>query len=212
MRRNLTIAVAVTLFGLAGTAQAQGYRSPFGGKGQVTFGAERLFGFHWVSNTSESNNGPVHSDHTSSGTSVGFGWYFAQPLQFNQPRLGVDFFIVDDISLGGALGFFSQHGHDGGSSDDGFIISPRVGFNISLGSDVVTFWPKVGLTYISVNDYHAFGVSGEANFVFFPRPSAPNWGFLVTPTLDLAPFGGGPGDSDLHSYSFGVSLGMLGVI
>lgn len=208
MRHISSIALALTLFGLAGTASAQGYAAPFGSKGQVTFGAERLFGFHWVKNSWDHPNNTTTS---SSGTSVGFGWYFAQHLQFNQPRVGVDFFIADDISLGGALGFFSMSGPNN-SNLDGFIISPRVGFNVPI-SDVVKFWPKVGLTFISVGDVRAFGLSGEANFAFFARP---NWAFLVTPTLDLAPFGSqdnpaGP-DSDFSSYSFGASVGLLGVI
>lgn len=208
MRKISSIALAVTLFGLAGTANAQGYAAPFGSKGQVTFGAERLFGFHWVKNHWETPDGRTGN---SSGTSVGIGWYFAQWLQFNQPRLGVDFFIVDNISLGGALGFFSMSGSNA-SDIDGFIISPRVGFNVPI-SDIVKFWPKVGLTFISVDNTRAFGIGGEANFAFFARP---NWAFLVSPTLDLAPFGSqdnpnGP-SNDFSAYSFGASVGILGVI
>jgi hypothetical protein len=213
MRKISSIAFAATLFGLAGTAHAQGYAVPFGSKGDVAFGAERLFGVHWVKNSLEEPDGRQHS---SSGTSAGLGWYFAEGLQFNQPRLGVDFFVVRDISIGGALGFFSRSGRGegpGGGSEDGFIVSPRVGFNVSL-SQSISFWPKVGLTYISVGDDHAFGFSGEGNFVFFPRSS---WGFLVTPTVDLAPFGGRDNhnnapNSDLQSYSFGISTGILGVL
>ncbi len=211
MRNNLSIALAVTLFSLAGTARAQGYGAPFGHSGQVTFGAERLFGFHWASNSYHEPNGTHRS---GSGTSVGFGWQFAQHMQFSQPRLGVDVFVVDNISLGGSLGFFSMTGSGNGvGTQDGFIISPRVGFNIPLSQSIM-FWPKVGLTYISVGDDHAFGVSGEANFAFFPRPS---WAFLVTPTLDLAPFGGSnrngnTGNADYQAYGFGVSVGLLGVL
>jgi len=209
MHRISSIALAATLFGLAGTANAQGYGAAFGSKGQVTFGAERLFGFHWVDNHWEDWDGTRRS---ASGTSVGFGWYWAQRMQFNQPRLGVDFFVIDDLSIGGALGFFSMHGRNGTGNEDGFIISPRVGFNVPL-SQVVKFWPKVGLTFISVNDDKAFGISGEANFAFFPRQ---NWAFLVTPTLDLAPFGSRDYDNrpngDFSAYSIGGSFGILGVL
>jgi hypothetical protein len=210
MRKNLSIALAATLFGTAATANAQGYGTPFGSKGQVTFGAERLFGFHWVNNKYEDPDGRHHS---SSGTSVGIGWNFAQAMQFNHPRLGIDFFVAPDISIGGALGVFSanSHGEGAGTTVDGFIISPRVGFNIPL-SQSISFWPKVGLTFLSVGDNRVFGVSGEANFLFFPRPS---WAFIVAPTLDLAPFGSAGNNtpnSDLSAYSFGVSTGILGVI
>jgi hypothetical protein len=211
MRKNLSIALAATLFGTAATANAQGYAAPFGAQGQVTFAAERLFGFHWVHNSYEE---PNNNHHSSSGTSVGIGWNFAQAMQFNQARLGIDFFVAQDISLGGALGFFSanSHGDGTGVTVDGFIVSPRVGFNVPLSQSIV-FWPKVGLTFLSVGDNRVFGLSGEANFVFFPRPS---WGFIVAPTLDLAPFGSADRNNapsaDLSSYSFGVSAGILGVL
>lgn len=211
MRKNLSIALAVTLFGLAGTAQAQGYGAPLGSKGQVTFGAERLFGFHWTKNSYET---PAGDHYGNSCTSVGFGWQFACGMPFNQPRLGVDFFVAQDISIGGALGFFSMSWNgNGGGDQNGFVISPRVGFNVPI-SQIVTFWPKVGLTYIQAGDDHAFGFSGEANFAFFPRPS---WAFLVSPNLDLAPFGGHDNNnntpnSDLHAYGFGAGVGILGVL
>lgn len=212
MRQSVSIALAVTLFGLAGTAHAQGYAAPFGSKGQVTFGAERLFGFHYAKNSWEDAN---NNRWSNSGTSVGFGWLFAQHMQFNQPRLGVDFFVVDDISLGGAIGFFSASGRNGALDHGGFLFSPRVGFNIPL-SQIVTFWPKVGLTYISIDRDHAFGFSGEAAFAFFPRVNS-SWAFVVAPTIDAAPFGGQDVDgnapnNDYSTYAFGVSVGLLGVI
>ena len=207
MHKFSSIALAATLFGLAGTANAQGYAAPFGSKGHVTFAAERLFGFHWVKNTWEDEVGRDFSD---SGTAAGIGWLFAKSLQFNQPRLGVDFFIIDDLSLGGAVGFFSVSGD--GQNDDGFLFSPRVGFNVAI-SQAVKFWPKVGLTFISVNDAQAFGVGGEANFAFFPAQS---WAFLLTPSVDLAPFGsldnGNGPDRDFGAYSVGLSFGIMGVI
>jgi hypothetical protein len=210
MRKNLSIALAVTLFGLAGTAHAQGYGAPFGHSGQVTFGAERLFGFHWTKNSYEEANGVRHSD---SGTSVGFGWYYVRHMPFNQPRLGIDVFIVDNISLGGALGFFSASSNGDGINQNGFIIQPRVGFNVPI-TQSIAFWPKVGLTYLSLGDDHVFGFAGEANFAFFPRPS---WAFLVTPNMDLAPFGGADRggntpNASLRAYAFGAAVGILGVL
>ena len=207
MRKFPTISIAVALFALAGSASAQGYSAPFGSKGTMTLGAERLFGFHWAKTTQD--NGPGQDDGDASGTTVGFGWAFAQPLQFNQARGGFDYFIIDNLSLGGALGFFSSDGdHLDGS---GIIINPRVGFNVPITSSI-HFWPRVGLEYVSVGDDHAFGLSAEANFVFLLRQS---WGILLSPTMDLAPFGGHEqnGDNpDFSAYSFGLSVGLLGVL
>lgn len=210
MRISPTIALAAAIFALAGTASAQ--TAPFGTQGQMTFGAERLFGFHWTKNTWEAPAGPngatVSGD--NSGTSVGFGWAFAQRMQFNHPRAGFDYFLINNLSLGGSLGFFSGSG-SAGVDYAGFIINPRVGYSIPL-SQSVAFWPRGGLQYISVDQDHAFGLSAEANFVFLPRPS---WGFLLSPTMDLAPFGGhevAGTNYDYGAYSFGVSVGLLGIL
>ncbi|MGC4063045.1 MAG: hypothetical protein QM784_00015 [Polyangiaceae bacterium] len=206
MRKLPSIALALTLIAGASSASAQVYGAPFGNQGQMVFAAERLFGFHWSKVTWDNQ---VGDDGDKSGTVVGIGWAFSQPLQFNQPRAGFDYFISRDLSLGGALGFFS-----GSRSDvnyDGFIFHPRIGFNIPLSTSIY-FWPRVGPEYISVGDDHALGIGGEGNFVFLARP---DWGFMLSPTLDLAPFGGHdqPGEnSDVGAYSFGVSLGLLGVL
>jgi hypothetical protein len=207
MRKIPTISIAVALFALAGSASAQGYSAPFGSQGTMTLGAERLFGFHWTKNTYDNPDGSSGDD---SGTTVGFGWAFAQRMQFNQARGAFDYFIVDRLSLGGALGFFSGSG-SAGLDYSGFIINPRIGYNIPINS-IVSFWPRGGLEYISVRDEHAFGLSAEANFVFLVHQS---WGILLSPTVDLAPFGGREVNGrnyDYGAYSFGLSVGLLGVI
>jgi hypothetical protein len=209
MRKISSLALAVTVFGLTETAFAQGYSAPFGSSGQFTFAAERLFGFHWVKNSWENGDG-THS--SNSGTAVGFGWLFAHRMEFNQPRLGIDVFVVQNLSIGGALGFFSLSGRNGMGNVDGFLVAPRVGFNVPLGQ-IVTFWPKVGLTYVAVDDRSVFGLGAEANFAIFPRPS---WAFLVSPTMDIAPIGshdvGNGRDADYRAYSFGLSFGIMGTI
>jgi len=210
MRKSPTIALAAAIFALAGAANAQNYGAPFGSKGQMTFGAERLFGFSWTTNHWSHpgpNNTTVSGDF--SGTTVGFGWAFAQPMQFNHPRAGFDYFITNSLSLGGSLGFFAANGsNDGALNANGVIINPRIGYAIPL-TPAIAFWPRGGLQYMSVGDTHVLGLSGEANFVFLPRP---DWGFLLSPTLDLAPFGGAPNDTSFSSYSFGVSVGLLGIL
>lgn len=207
MRKFPSISLAVALFALAGSASAQGYATPFGSQGSMVLSAERLFGFHWTKNTWDE---PGNRSGDSSGTTVGFGWAFAQHMQFNQARAGFDYFLANNLSLGGALGFFSGSG-SAGVDYAGFIINPRVGFNIPI-TGAINFWPRVGLEYISVGDAHAFGLSAEANFAFLVRQ---DWGILLSPTMDLAPFGGTEinGDNyDYGAYSFGLSVGLFGVL
>jgi hypothetical protein len=206
MRKLSCIAIAAALFAIAGSASAQS--APFGTKGQFTLSAERVFGFHWNKVTVDPDDGPDHDD---SGTTVGIGWAFAQPLQFNQARAGIDYFLTDGISLGAAVGFFAASGDM--LDENGVIFYPRVGFSIPI-TQSIAFYPRVGPEVVSVGDATVFGIGGEANFVFLPRPE---WGILLTPSLDLAPIGSydpdGPDNGgDLGAYSIGISVGMLGIL
>lgn len=210
MRTGTTLALVATLFGTTVAAQAQ--TRELGSPGQFTLSAERLFGFHWVSTHVDGQGGAPDQDGTS--TMVGFGWHYAQLPPFNQPRAGLDYFITNGLSIGGSLGFFSGSVNEEGRGvdDDGFLLSPRIGYAMPL-SRTVSFWPRGGLTYISAGDYSILALSGEAAFVFQPHPS---WGILLSPTLDLGPFGnvedGNDDDTEFRAYSIGVTVGMLGIL
>jgi len=197
--------------GYCGVAQAQYLASPLGLKGQVTFGAERLFGFSWV-HDSWNDPGPG-GEGSGSATVFGLGWWYAQPPPMSQPRAGVDYFFADRLSLGGALGFFSGSSHDGvGYGYDGFLFAPRFGYAVDV-SPSISFWPRGGLTYINVNNSSFFGLTAEGNIAIFPTP---NWAFLITPAFDAMPFGsydtGGPDDGSQSAFGFGISVGLLGVL
>lgn len=207
MRKFSCIALAAALFAVAGSASAQS--APFGTKGQFTLSAERVFGFHWSKYTVDPD---VGDDQDYSGTTVGIGWAFAQHIQFNQARAGIDYFLTDGISLGAALGFFAASGDM--LDENGIIFYPRVGFSIPI-TQSIAFYPRVGPEVVSVGDDTVFGLGGEANFVFLPRP---DWGVLLTPSLDLAPIGsrdaagGNDNDADIGAYSLGISVGLLGIL
>lgn len=55
-----------------------------------------------------------------------------------------DYFIGDNISLGGFIGL-TYTTTDGGSQTR-FAIGPRVGYNIRL-SDLISVWPKIGFSF-----------------------------------------------------------------
>jgi hypothetical protein len=213
MRIGTTLALIATLFGTTVAAQAQ--TRPLGSQGQLTLSAERLFGFHWVSTHVDGNNGA--GDRDGSATMVGFGWHYAQNPPFNQPRAGIDYFVTNGLSIGGSIGFFSGNITDQSASNveyDGFLFSPRIGYAIPL-SRAVSFWPRGGVTYIAVGDDSVLALSGEAAFVFQPQPS---WGILLSPTLDLGPFGNhdgngnGDDDTEFRAYSIGVTVGIVGIL
>jgi hypothetical protein len=61
----------------------------------------------------------------------------------------VDFFIIDDLSLGGTFEVDYSHLPDGSHSTT-FSIGPRAGYNFSL-SEKFSIWPKVGLAYATTS-------------------------------------------------------------
>jgi hypothetical protein len=166
-----------------------------------------LFGVEYARASHDAQGG--NPSEYSSSTIIGFGWsYQGNQSSFIQARAGIDYFVVNNLSLGTALGLYSGAGHRAIVGDSGFLFAPRVGYTIDLGS-VASFWPRGGITYYSHGDWHNVGITGEANFALFPRP---NWAFLIQPHFDVGPFGGGPGNDSYTELALGVSLGIMGVI
>ena len=188
---------------IASAAHAQGRAPDFGAQGQLAISAERLFGVYYAR---RSDNLPPDNLHSS--TVIGFGWS-SDPAasSFIQPRAGIDYFVVDHLSLGGAIGLYTAAGHNPQVGDTGFIIAPRVGYAIDLGR-VASFWPRGGMTYYSHGDWHNIALTGEANFALFPRA---NWAFLITPFFDVGPFGR-RNNVDFTELTLGISFGLMGVI
>jgi hypothetical protein len=206
MQKWLTASVSVALLAAAGAAHAQGRGPDFGAQGQLAISGERLFGINYAraSNTTDGQPSSYHS-----ATVIGFGWN-SDPASssFVHPRVGIDYFVIDRLSLGGAVGLYTASGHDPQTDGTGLLLAPRVGYAIDLGR-VASFWPRGGITYYSHTDYHNVALSGEANFALFPRS---NWAFLVTPFFDMGPFGAGPNGYSYSELALGLSLGIMGVI
>lgn len=131
----------------------------FGAAGQWVISAERLMGLVW---TNSSASGPTGSQQsTFSDVEVAF---FGAPLQeplsmgVSNPGVGVDFFPVDNLSVGLKLGFgygrpqMSYDAEAGQGADTtlssqrfGFAGSGRVGYSFNFGS-VITLWPHLTVT------------------------------------------------------------------
>lgn len=205
MQKWMLVGCVSAACAIAGSANAQNAAPEFGAQGQLAISAERLFGIEYA-RASYSPPAPAASFYHSS-TVIGFGWEYSAS-SFIQPRAGIDYFVVNHLSLGGAIGLYSGAGHDPQVGDTGFLLAPRIGYAMDLGS-VASFWPRGGLTYYSHADFHNVALTGEANFALFPRA---NWAFLITPHFDLGPFGGSPGNIDFTEYVFGVTFGLMGVI
>jgi len=198
---GLVSGMAITL--AAGPALAQ----TFGTQGDAVFGVERLFGVHgthvYEELDPEANDGSDEAKDTFIGLSLGWrGPVAPQFSPFDAPRLGFDYFVINNLSVGGSLGYasgsddsedFAPGGNSyatGPSDFSSFLIAPRAGYALMF-ADWVGFWPRAGVTFHTLSVSDVFSENGlaftlEANFVIVPTP---NIGVLIGPTLDLDLFG-----------------------
>jgi hypothetical protein len=161
------------------TASAQ--EGTFGSAGQFVFSGERLAGVYWLDVSSDTSGtfdaaGPggtanVNTDTDTNRTKVGLlgnngGLDFA-----TVPRVGFDYFVVQNISLGLALIYISDPEErdetttltdpaSGASasvrtetdvSRHAFVISPRVGYGLAF-ADHLGVWARGGITYGSATE------------------------------------------------------------
>jgi hypothetical protein len=149
-RRATSIAALLALCAASSAASAQPTES-FGRAGRLTLGAERLFGL--VSSTVSAEEMGTEVDLTT--TSIDLGVRQGQS-PWSTPRIALDGFAIDGLSLGAALGF-SAVSYSGGASigsanadlDVGsgwtLVLMPRVGYAYMF-SESVGIWPRAGLS------------------------------------------------------------------
>jgi hypothetical protein len=70
----------------------------------------------------------------------------------------VDYFVINGLSVGAFVAFDYTSVSDGHSST--FGVGPRVGYNFTL-SDLVSVWPKVGLSFEDDSSTANVSVAGE---------------------------------------------------
>jgi hypothetical protein len=63
-------------------------------------------------------------------------------------RPAVDYFVIDNLSIGGFLGV--EHSSAPGGKSTAFSVGPRVGYNIPL-SERLSVWPKLGFSFASTS-------------------------------------------------------------
>lgn len=176
------------------------------GGGHLSFGAERLFGFYLDKQHSEFDNG-VESD--ADTTVVGIGWSLTNPnALLSIPRIGIDYFIDEHLTVGGSFGLASVSGDQFDAL--GVLFSGRVGYALRL-THAVSFWPRGGLTIATADDnldLTVFGITLEGMFTLMPSDG---WAFTAGPVIDLGFTGSGPGDDVDHSeILFGLMFGITG--
>ncbi|MEZ4224460.1 MAG: hypothetical protein R3B13_26155 [Polyangiaceae bacterium] len=213
MKASFTVVSAVAVLCVAPLAGAQeeGGAKGLGKKGNLILGAERLMGY--TSNTQNIEVGGNEAE-TTYGT---LGVLWNQPRSpFNLPRIGIDYFVIDNVSVGGNIGYVSTSIDAPGNGDDdssGFLFSPRAGYMLGLGESL-GFWPRLGLTYYQLQDPDAsqFALSADLQIVVAPSP-----GFAITagPVVDFGLTGSidtPAGDADYTDRNFGFVFGIAGVL
>ncbi|MCC6216122.1 MAG: hypothetical protein IT376_14755 [Polyangiaceae bacterium] len=133
-----------------------------GNEGQLVFAAERLTGVFLDSQTTELKmpngmGGSSTTKTTESATTIGL---FGNPQAFtagNVPRLALDFFVTEGVSVGGSLTYASistesesevdgQTNKEDGPTISVFLINPRVGYAIPF-DETFGLWIRAGLLY-----------------------------------------------------------------
>jgi hypothetical protein len=207
-------------YGPAPMASQQG--PMFGSQGQVILSAGRLFGLSfWSAKTEFPNNLTL----TSTNTSINLLWGDSEQLAavpagntlafttvvnpYSTPRLGLDFTVANNLSLGGSIAFVSRGGSGEASqqtasisvdspSITAFAFAPRVGYILAL-NPLIGFWFKGGVTYFShketttlsgggsstthTSTLSGFSLNLEPELVVTP---VPHFGLTVGPVADIA--------------------------
>jgi hypothetical protein len=239
MRKIFAGAVAVVIGAVALPASAQtAAGTTFGTQGQFAIdaqGGEAFFGYPWgvpvgggagggarpgfgqqygltpfigwsFRNSSQPDNGADHQDNKQS-------FFYINP--------GVDYFVIDHLSLGGEVVFgllgtsttFHVRGQPDRSQDGPgatlFGIMPRVGYDIPIGS-MFSLWPRggIGFQHISVSGGGVPDSSATAWFfyadVYFMFHFVEHFFFGVGPGLTVslsssATVGGASGDNNKYT-------------
>jgi len=168
---------ALTLIASAAAAQSAPTRSSLGEQGQMIFGAERvlsLFEFQSFKTTATVNN--ITTSDSGSGTAISFvsfnptgpiganGGGIGVPTFYTIPRLGFDYVVVPNLTVGGSAALViptgaghttvqTNNGQTVTSTTDGattslFGLAPRAGYVIAL-SEMFAIWPRGGFSFYS---------------------------------------------------------------
>jgi hypothetical protein len=194
-------AIAPILFFVCIALSASASAQELQGKSHLVFGAERLFGFYLDKQSFDPGGDP-------DTTVIGIGWSFDNPSALlSVPRLGIDYFIDDHLTIGGSFGLASVSVEN--RDVLGILLAGRVGYAIRL-TNAISFWPRGGLTFATAGgdaDLSVFGITLEGNFTFMPSDG---WAFTAGPIIDLGFTGSGGDNIDHSEILFGIMFGLMG--
>lgn len=187
--------------------EAEASEGAFGLAGQLVLSAERLVG---VSRTArETKVAGVKEKDTVNRANLLLNQN-GDAYGYSHPRVAFDYFALDGLSLGGAVGFSANSGD---ARHREFLIAPRVGYAYLFG-DVVGVWPRLGATYqyqkTPAGVTGLLAISFEANLVIVPTEHVV---FTLAPTIDASLVGkfnpvGPEKKSDYKQEEIGLQTGL----
>lgn len=162
-------AAMATVSGASAAGAAGAEMNGMAEKGHLYISADRVFGLTWSSLSIEQSrtigNTTVTTTDKYSATTVGLLWNNATmgngaPVVYLIPRVGIDFTVIDGLTIGGNLGYTHTSGSRENNNGNvtttidqgtlsGFLFAPRVGYVLPLGN-VVGLWLRGGVTYYNV--------------------------------------------------------------
>lgn len=240
---NLTRILTGTLFAMVcglmveSEAQAQFAAKVMGTPGQVTVSAERLFGLNIINIESEPDvpGNPQSTEFSGTEFSILFGsrdrGLFALPPISSIPRIAVDYFVIENLSIGATAGFMTFSGkqetgnQEVEDSSTVLMVGPRVGYHVGF-SETFGIWLRGGLNIISVQQERDQGntnaetstnllqINAEGMFAFMPTEgffvlAGPTFEFYVTGNNEVEQ-GTQSVESDISGNNIGAYFGVGG--
>jgi hypothetical protein len=199
------LAAAMATVSGASAARAGAESTGIAEKGTLTIGAERMFGVSWsqtsTEDTQNQGGGTVTRNNKDSSTTFGLLWNNNAALSpYLVPRIGVDFTVIPNLTIGGTIGYVhsslsfdhtttttvgattqsvNTSGDNGAVS--GFLLAPRVGYVIPLGS-VLGLWLRGGISYYNVGSEGPPNANGNKD-----SNTLSGFGLNLDPQLVISP-------------------------
>ncbi len=191
--------------------------------GQLVLGVERITGVFFQTEKASVDVGGTTQDASQKHTTFGLlGMQGVTPSTV--PRVAADYFIVDSVSLGGSIMYWSDAPSTdiGGTTTDGdatkaFMFNPRVGYAYVIDK-TFSIWPRAGLMYShsSTGDNSSSRIDLTLDAMLGISP-VKHVVFLMGPLLDLGV--GGSEDqtdpvtsttqsTDVKLTTFGLTAGL----
>lgn len=230
MKRSLVAIASMTSAMLAAPlAQAQAQAPQFGDKGQFIIGGDRLMPLLAYSQFSRDEASPGGTTTSHSGDNTTLGLFYGSTLDLNNqgdvgtdfpssafftvPRVGLDYVLAPNVTIGGdVVVFFTLGGghqtqtnfqngtsmlsEQGSQSMTVFGIAPRAGYIMKL-SDSFSLWLRGGVSFyngtlrtsgnagtLESDSQHQFVIDLEPQLVYTPIPHV---GFTAALDGDFSP-------------------------